>query len=132
MFLFLKEINAILGEKLSEEDEEQILAEFESLEAQVLCVLLSFSLLFFILHDRNPYKIQTPKIDSCGCSRLPFTILSQGDIDMNYLLWSDSNHEFRNEFSLFLILIIKIIRSKTFLWVDSITNLLSTFFSAHR
>ncbi|XP_023518938.1 vacuolar protein sorting-associated protein 20 homolog 2-like [Cucurbita pepo subsp. pepo] len=29
------EINAILGEKLSEEDEEQILAEFESLEAQL-------------------------------------------------------------------------------------------------
>ncbi|XP_022149415.1 vacuolar protein sorting-associated protein 20 homolog 2-like isoform X1 [Momordica charantia] len=29
------EINAILGEKLSEEDEEQILAEFESLEAQI-------------------------------------------------------------------------------------------------
>ncbi|XP_038883019.1 vacuolar protein sorting-associated protein 20 homolog 2-like [Benincasa hispida] len=30
------EINAILGEKLSEEDEEQILAEFESLEAQLI------------------------------------------------------------------------------------------------
>ncbi|KAG6603293.1 Vacuolar protein sorting-associated protein 20-like 2, partial [Cucurbita argyrosperma subsp. sororia] len=29
------EINAILGEKLSEEDEEQILAEFEGLEAQL-------------------------------------------------------------------------------------------------
>lgn len=52
LFIFLKEINAILGEKLSEEDEEQILAEFESLEAQVLCLLLSYSLLFFILHDR--------------------------------------------------------------------------------
>ena len=31
----LKEINAILGEKLSTEDEEEILAEFENLESQV-------------------------------------------------------------------------------------------------
>lgn len=37
--LFLKEINAILGEKLSPEDEEEVLAEFESLEAEV-CVIL--------------------------------------------------------------------------------------------
>lgn len=48
LFIFLKEINAILGEKLSEEDEEQILAEFESLEAQVW---VPYLLLFFILHD---------------------------------------------------------------------------------
>lgn len=34
---FLKEINEILGEKLSAEDEEEILAEFENLETQV-CV----------------------------------------------------------------------------------------------
>ena len=33
--LILKEINAILGEKLSTEDEEEILAEFENLETQV-------------------------------------------------------------------------------------------------
>jgi len=33
--IFVQEINAILGEKLSAEDEEDILAEFENLEAQV-------------------------------------------------------------------------------------------------
>ena len=37
MAWFLQEINAILGEKLSAEDEEEVLAEFENLETQV-CV----------------------------------------------------------------------------------------------
>lgn len=35
----LKEINAILGERLSAEDEENVLAEFETLESEV-CLLV--------------------------------------------------------------------------------------------
>jgi hypothetical protein len=35
LYYFVQEINAILGEKLSAEDEEDVLAEFESLEAEV-------------------------------------------------------------------------------------------------
>lgn len=42
-FTVLKEINEILGEKLSAEDEEEILAEFENLEAQV-CVRFQLAL----------------------------------------------------------------------------------------
>lgn len=41
LIMFLKEINAILGEKLSAEDEEEILAEFENLESQVCIFLFS-------------------------------------------------------------------------------------------
>ncbi|XP_072089475.1 vacuolar protein sorting-associated protein 20 homolog 1-like isoform X1 [Arachis hypogaea] len=36
IFLNLKEINAILGDKLSAEDEEEVLAEFENLETQLI------------------------------------------------------------------------------------------------
>ncbi|KAJ1388052.1 hypothetical protein SESBI_39440 [Sesbania bispinosa] len=35
ILLILKEINAILGEKLSTEDEEEILSEFENLETRL-------------------------------------------------------------------------------------------------
>lgn len=35
MVLVLQEISAILGEKLTAEDEEEILAEFDNLETQV-------------------------------------------------------------------------------------------------
>lgn len=39
----IKEINEILGEKLSAEDEEEILAEFENLETQV-CAWFQFKI----------------------------------------------------------------------------------------
>lgn len=42
----LQEINTILGEKLSAEDEEDILAEFENLETQV-CIFSYMSCSFF-------------------------------------------------------------------------------------
>lgn len=42
LYNFVQEINAILGEKLSAEDEEDVLAEFESLEAEV-CFSAFFS-----------------------------------------------------------------------------------------
>lgn len=53
----MKEINAILGEKLSAEDEEEVLAEFENLESQV-CIFFysgnrSIMCLNFVYIDIN-------------------------------------------------------------------------------
>lgn len=56
MIIFLKEINEILGEKLSAEDEEDILAEFENLETEV-CDCLLFLTFHILAKDTSGLRV---------------------------------------------------------------------------
>lgn len=55
---FCQEINAILGEKLSAEDEDEVLAEFENLKSQVSLLLVQefcAKALFYYFFNQFPY-----------------------------------------------------------------------------
>lgn len=78
--ILLQEVNAILGEKLSAEDEEEVLAEFENLESQVC--LFMMQLLLLKLSSFIFLQLYAPSFDNTITALLsPFQLITTNHLN---------------------------------------------------